>query len=204
MALGDARKCFTEPWYPALPNRKGLIQAAPALARFRLLLCVHRVCPPFPWIWRWFDPHQQVSQGIQEKNFPRGWEKGHGQVAVTPSLISWFQISITGAYLFVGKGTNFFIMSEDFWSMWGFFSNFLFFSLRKKIRETERDFAQLGIVGVVEWLFLPGYVNGKMPLLRGALESSSVLFLQKLVLIYISWPVCALRCWCEITVYFLP
>lgn len=78
--------------------------------------------------------------------------------------------------------------------MWGFFSNFLFFSLRKKIRETERDFAQLGIVGVVGWLFLPGYVNGKMPLLRGALESSSVLFLQKLVLIYISWPVCALRC----------
>lgn len=62
------------------------------------------------------SPHQQVSQGIQEKTSPEDERKGYDQVAVPPGLISWFQLLKTGAYLFVGKGTNFFffIMRDDF------------------------------------------------------------------------------------------
>lgn len=144
MALGVARKCFTstEPWYPALPNRKGLIWAASALASYRLLLGVHRACLPFPMDLKvaWSSsPYQQVNQGIQEKNFPRGGEEG-GNSSRSDFLVSAFKnqcISICW------QGYQFFFCHE-----WGFmihmvffFYYIFFFPLRKKMRDTERDFA---------------------------------------------------------------
>lgn len=126
MALGDARKCFTstEPWYPALPNRKRLIQTFSALASYRLLLCVHRVCLPFPWVWRSFDSHHLISKlarASRKKTSPEDERKGYHQVVVTPGLISWFQILKTGADLFVGNDTNL------FYHEWGFLIHMVFF-----------------------------------------------------------------------------
>lgn len=182
MALGDARKCFTsiEPWYPALPNRKGPIWTASALASYRWLLCPQGLSALFMDLKvTWSSPHhQQVSQGIQEKNFPRGWEEGIWSGGSSPRsdfLVSAFKnwyISICWqGYLFF-----FFLSWVRIFDPHGFLFPRFFFSSDEEDQGNWKGFCLAwNIWGFAGGFFLPGNVNGKMCLLREALESSYML-----------------------------
>lgn len=115
----------------------------------------------------------KLARASRKKDFPRGWEEGirpGGSYSRFDFLVSH---SKNWCISICWQGYQCFLSWVRVFDPHGFLFP-IFFSTEEEDQGNWKGFAWLGTVGVLGWLFLPGYVNGEMPLLREALKSSSV------------------------------